>query len=66
MIIWGIRQILTRRNRAKWDLYIEAMNEMLVKTHQKHAPWIIVEGNDKKFARLKVLKEFIAQAEQYI
>ncbi|MEL1134522.1 phosphate--AMP phosphotransferase [Desulfitobacterium sp. THU1] len=54
------------RNRAKWDLYIEAMNEMLVKTHQKHAPWIIVEGNDKKFARLKVLKEFIAHAEQYI
>ncbi len=54
------------RNRSKWDLYIEAMNEMLVKTNTKCAPWVIVEGNDKKFARLKVLREFILRAEEVI
>ena len=46
------------RNRAKWDEYTVAMNEMLARTDTDYAPWIIVEGNDKKYARLKVLKSF--------
>ncbi|NLC45500.1 MAG: hypothetical protein GX783_14615 [Clostridiales bacterium] len=54
------------RNREKWDPYIDSMNEMLVKTHKENAPWIIIEGNDKKFARLKVLREFIQRAKQFI
>lgn len=49
------------RNRDKWDDYIVAMDEMLLRTNTKHAPWIIVEGNDKKYARLKVLRSFIEQ-----
>ena len=47
------------RNRDKWDEYIVAMNEMLVRTNTEYAPWIIVEGNDKKYARIKVLESFI-------
>ncbi|HHX55006.1 MAG TPA: hypothetical protein GX705_01500, partial [Clostridiales bacterium] len=47
------------RNRDKWDEYIIAMNEMLVRTNTEYAPWIIVEGNDKQHARLKVLEKFI-------
>lgn len=47
------------RNRDKWDEYIVAMNEMLVRTNTEYAPWIIVEGNDKQYARLKVLEKFI-------
>jgi len=43
-------------NRENWDKYEEAANEMLHKTHHPHAPWIIVESNNKKFARVKVLK----------
>lgn len=46
------------RNRDKWDQYILAMDEMLLRTNTDYAPWIIVEGNDKKYARLKVLKSF--------
>ncbi len=46
------------RNRAKWELYEEAVDEMIAKTSTELAPWIIVEGNDKKFARLRVIKEF--------
>ncbi len=47
------------RNREKWNAYEEAVNEMLVRTDTSYAPWTIVEGNDKYFARLKVLKTVI-------
>ena len=45
------------RNREKWDLYEKAVDEMLIRTSTTYAPWIIVEGNDKYYARVKVLKE---------
>ena len=44
------------RNREKWEQYEEAVNEMLVRTSTTYAPWIVVEGNDKRYARIKVLK----------
>ena len=47
------------RNREKWDAYEEAVNEMLVRTDTSYAPWTIVEGNNKYYARLKVLKTVI-------
>lgn len=47
------------RNRDKWPLYIEAANDMFDKTDKKNAPWILIEGNNKKYARIQVLKETI-------
>ena len=44
------------RNREKWDLYEEAINEMLQKTNTSFAPWYVLESVDKKYARLKALK----------
>lgn len=44
------------RNRKKWPEYEVAVDEMLQRTSTAYAPWIIVEGNDKKYARLKVLR----------
>ncbi|MBO6133754.1 MAG: polyphosphate:AMP phosphotransferase [Lachnospiraceae bacterium] len=44
------------RNREKWDLYEEAVNEMLQKTSTNYAPWHILESVDKKYARIKALK----------
>lgn len=44
------------RNREKWDLYESAVDEMLMRTHTPHSPWIIVESNSKKYARIKVLQ----------
>lgn len=49
------------RNREKWDSYVLAVNEMLEKTSTKDAPWIVVEGNSKWYARIKVL-ETVADA----
>lgn len=47
------------RNREKWTAYEGAVNEMLVRTSTDYAPWTIVEGNNKYYARLKVLKTII-------
>jgi polyphosphate:AMP phosphotransferase len=44
------------RNRAKWADYERAVNDMVEQTSTGLAPWTLVEGNDKYFARLKVLK----------
>ena len=54
------------RNRDKWDDYIEAMNEMLERTNVDYAPWIIVEGNSKKYARIKVMEEYIKAAKAHL
>ena len=34
----------------KWDLYEQAVDDMLVHTSTTYAPWIIVEGNNKYYA----------------
>jgi polyphosphate:AMP phosphotransferase len=44
------------RNRQKWNDYESAVNEMVERTSTGAAPWTLVEGNDKYFARLKILK----------
>src|SRR5579884_522233 len=47
------------RNRDKWDAYEEAVEEMLVKTSTRSAPWTLVAGNDKNWARVKVLSTLV-------
>jgi polyphosphate kinase 2 (PPK2 family) len=47
------------RNREKWDLYEAAVEEMLLKTSTLTAPWTIVEGTDKLWARVKVLRTVV-------
>jgi AMP-polyphosphate phosphotransferase len=47
------------RNRDKWGLYEEAVDEMLVRTSTRTAPWCVVEGNDKYWARAKVLGHLV-------
>ncbi len=54
------------RNREKWDLYEMAVNKMLLKTSTRSAPWIVVEANDKYYARVKVLKEVIKKLEAHL
>ncbi len=52
------------RNRAKWDEYEPAVNEMIMKTSTARAPWVIVEGNSKYYARIKVLKTVVEALEK--
>jgi len=51
------------RNRNKWDAYEAAACEMFEKTSTEAAPWILVEGNDKEWARAKVAKSVAAALE---
>lgn len=52
------------RNRDKWDSYQAAAVEMLEQTATEKAPWTLVEANDKRFARLKVLRTIVKRLEQ--
>lgn len=54
------------RNRKKWDQYEEAVNEMLLRTSTEYAPWVVVEGNDKYYARIKVLQTVAEAIEKRI
>jgi polyphosphate kinase 2 (PPK2 family) len=47
------------RNRAKWNEYSEAVEDMLLHTSTSYAPWTAVEGNNKYWARVKVLKTIV-------
>lgn len=51
------------RNREKWDQYEDAVNEMLMRTSTDYAPWVVVEGNDKYYARVKVLRTVVEAIE---
>lgn len=47
------------RNRDKWGEYQAAAEEMLVKTSTLRAPWTIVAGNYKWYARVKCLRTLV-------
>lgn len=54
------------RNRAKWEEYECAVDEMLVRTSTSYAPWIIVEANNKYYARIKVIETVLDAIEERI
>ncbi|HSW34246.1 MAG TPA: hypothetical protein VLH36_11605, partial [Steroidobacteraceae bacterium] len=43
-------------NRELWNPYQVAARDMLALTHTRHAPWTIVPADDKRHARLSVLR----------
>lgn len=52
------------RNRAKWDEYSAAVEDMLLHCSTNYAPWTVVEANDKYYARVKVLRTVVERIEQ--
>ena len=52
------------RNRGKWEDYMLATEEMLLKTSTPTAPWTLVESNDKYFARIKILRAVAGKLRQ--
>ena len=44
------------RNREKWDDYRDAVNDMVAHTSTEYAPWILMPANDKRLARVEVVK----------
>jgi len=52
------------RNRDRWAAYHTAVNDMVVRTSTRQAPWTLVAGNDKKFARVQILETFCRRLER--
>jgi polyphosphate:AMP phosphotransferase len=52
------------RNRAKWDHYQLAASEMVEKTSSERAPWILVEADNKEWARIKILHTVVERLEE--
>ena len=52
------------RNRKKWELYQSAAADMVEHTSTDVAPWTLIEANDKRFARVKVLKTLCRRIER--
>jgi polyphosphate kinase 2 (PPK2 family) len=44
------------RNRAKHALYVEAVEDMLERTDHPAAPWYVVPAQDKRYARVHVVR----------
>jgi polyphosphate kinase 2 len=48
------------QSRVRWEQYTKAKEEMLARTNIPEAPWYIVEGNDKKRARLNCIAHLLS------
>jgi len=51
-------------NRRFYDDYQVAASDMIGKTDTQHAPWVVVPADDKKYARLKVLRSVCEEIEK--
>ena len=47
-------------SRKHWAEYSRAKDEMLAVTDTKHAPWFVVNAEDKKCARLNVIRHLLS------
>jgi polyphosphate kinase 2 (PPK2 family) len=52
------------RNREKRALYAEAIEDMLARTGHAQAPWHLVEGDSKRYARVKVIETVNSEIER--
>jgi len=52
------------RNREKREAYVEAVEGMLARTEHRAAPWHLVEGDSKRWARVKVVETVVAEVER--
>lgn len=52
------------RNRKRWDDYQQATRDMLNRTATHNAPWALIAANDKRFARIEVLKTLCHRLEE--
>jgi polyphosphate kinase 2 len=43
----------------RWDDYTRARDRMLRRTHAGHAPWVIVKADDKKLARINLVRDLV-------
>ena len=52
------------RNRDKHDAYTEAVEDMIARTDEPNAPWVLVEADSKRYARVKVVNTVTERIEE--
>jgi AMP-polyphosphate phosphotransferase len=52
------------RNRKKWGTYEQAVADMVDRTSTEIAPWTLVEAEDKRFGRVKIMKTIVRTLER--
>jgi len=57
---WKISPIDTQATK-KWSAYSHARNAMFARTHSVVSPWIVVRANDKRQARLNLIRDLLAR-----
>jgi len=55
---WKLSPIDLKSN-SLYEKYVEARDDMFIATHTAYAPWIVVDANDKKRARLNVIRDIL-------
>lgn len=51
------------RNRELWDRYLSYAQRMITETDAPYAPWLVIPGNDKLYARVEVLRAIVSVIE---
>jgi AMP-polyphosphate phosphotransferase len=54
------------RNRARRSDYLEATADMFARTDTRHAPWVAIDGNDRKAARIAALTAIADRLEAHV
>jgi len=47
----------------RWDAYSQARNAMLARTHNPVSPWTVVRANNKRLARLNLIKDLLTRVQ---
>jgi polyphosphate:AMP phosphotransferase len=54
------------RNRERWEDYELAVNDIIQHTSTVVAPWTLVEGDDKRYARIKVIRTLCQRLQEVL
>lgn len=52
------------QERARWDDYVKAQEEMLRQTSTKHAPWYVIPADNKWYTRVSVAEVIVKRLEE--
>lgn len=52
------------KERARWDEYVDAQEQMLRKTSTKHAPWYVIPADNKWYTRVAVAEVIVKRLEE--
>jgi polyphosphate kinase 2 (PPK2 family) len=59
---WQVQKEDWKRNR-RYDVWLDAVEDMLARTDTPHAPWTIVEATDERWTRVKVFRTLVERME---